>query len=380
MAGDKVYLDMAARAALRAAGDVEPNPLVGCVLADSSGVVIGVGHHRRFGGPHAEREALESCRRQGFDARGATAYVTLEPCNGAGKQPACVDALLEAGVARVVYAAPDPSPIKGGGARRLAAAGVEVIRSDASALAVGLSEPWALRERLSRPWVIAKWAQTLDGRVATRSGESRWISCDASRRRVHRLRARVDALLTGLGTVVADDPHLTARGVRRRRRIAMRVVVDSDLDIPSNCRLVTTAREIPTVVACAQELLGSGIARDRCSRLESAGVRLLGVPASPDGRLDLAVLLALLYRDLGVATVLLECGPGLLGAMLERDLIDEAVVYIAPLILGDELARGVAEGRVAQSLSAGRTLTLCRVKAVGNDVELLYRRKARADA
>lgn len=375
MPDDKVYLDLAARLALRAAGDVEPNPLVGCVLVSPAGAVIGMGHHRRFGGPHAEREALESCRRQGFEAHGATAYVTLEPCNGVGKQPACVDALLEAGVSRVVYAASDPSPGKGGGGERLRSAGVEVARSGASELAASLSEPWALRRRLGRPWVIAKWAQTLDGRVATRAGESKWISSEASRRRVHRLRARVDAIVTGLGTVLADDPMLTARGVRRVRRWAARVVVDTELEIPESCRLVATARAFPTVVACARELLSAEIAREKRSRLERAGVRLLGVESSPAGRLDLRSLTGALLREMGVATVLLECGPGLLGAMLEQDLVDEAVVYVAPLILGDELARGVAEGRVAPSLSAGRLFRLCRARPTGGDVELTYRRR-----
>lgn len=374
VANDKTYLDLAARLALRAAGDAEPNPLVGCVLVSPDGRVIGMGHHQRFGGLHAEREAILSCRRQGHDPRGATAYVTLEPCNGHGKQPPCVDALIEAGVAGVVYATPDPSPAKSGGEARLRSVGIDVRRSGASEIASGLAAPWLIRQAHARPWVIAKWAQTLDGRIATRSGESKWISSEASRRRVHRLRARVDAILTGLGTVIADDPMLTARGVRRVRRQAARVVVDSDLEIPESCALVASAREAPTIVACAEELVGARIAAEKVARLKAAGVTLLGSPASPDGKLDLGSLLARLHRDHGISAVLLECGPGLLGAMFERDLVDEAVVYVAPLILGDELARGVAEGRVAPSLSAGRTLHLRRVRPVGGDVELTYRR------
>ncbi|MBM4107738.1 MAG: bifunctional diaminohydroxyphosphoribosylaminopyrimidine deaminase/5-amino-6-(5-phosphoribosylamino)uracil reductase RibD [Phycisphaerae bacterium] len=376
MPDDKAHLDLAARLALRAAGDAEPNPLVGCVLVAPDGRVIGLGHHRRFGGLHAEREAILSCRRQGRDPRGSTAFVTLEPCNGHGKQPPCAEALIEARVARVVFAAPDPSPSKGGGEGRLRAAGVEVARSDASPLASGLAEPWIHRMRTGRPWVIAKWAQTLDGRVATRMGESKWISGEASRRRVHRLRARVDAIVTGLGTVVADDPMLTPRGVRRVRRRPLRVVVDPDLEIPETCALVSTAGQAPTIVACAAELLGAEIARLKRERLEAAGVTLLGTPASARGWLDLRELLTGLHRERGVATVLLECGPGLMGALFEQDLIDEAVVYVAPLVLGDELARGVAEGRVARSLTAGRALRLWRVKAVGGDVELTYRRRS----
>lgn len=243
MSDDARFLSLAGRLALRGQGDVEPNPLVGCVIV-RRGVILGMGHHRRFGQAHAEQEALDDCARRGHDAAGATVYCTLEPCACAGRQPACVDALISARVARVVYARSDPTPGKGGGAGRLRGAGITAELSDANPLATGVSAPFIRRATTGLPWVVAKWAQTIDGRVATRSGESQWISGERARARVHRLRARVDAILTGIGTVLGDDPLLTARGVHRRRRHAARVVADTDLDIPIQCQLVRTARDI----------------------------------------------------------------------------------------------------------------------------------------
>ncbi len=370
-ATDRRYLNAAARLGLRGQGLVEPNPMVGAVVVKDA-VVIGLGHHRRFGGPHAEREALDDCRRCGHDPAGSTVYTTLEPCATAGKQPACALALIESRVARVVYARADASPGKGGGSRLLRNAGIDAQPSDASPLATGLAAPWAKRVATGLPWTIAKWAQTLDGRVATRSGESKWISGEASRRRVHRLRARVDAILTGIGTVLADDPLLTARGVGAPRRVAARVVADTDLDVPEGARVLATPREAPTIIACARELIGSEICARKVRAIEGAGARLLGVPEGPGG-LDLRRLLGSLSAEHAISTLLVEAGPAMVGSLLDQDLIDECVVYVAPMMLGDELARSAAAGRVAQSLSAATRLRLWRVRRCGEDVELTYR-------
>jgi diaminohydroxyphosphoribosylaminopyrimidine deaminase/5-amino-6-(5-phosphoribosylamino)uracil reductase len=375
-------LDLAARLALRAQGRVEPNPLVGCVIV-KDGRVIGAGHHHVFGGLHAEREALADCRRRGEDPAGATVYVTLEPCNARGKQPACVEALIEAKVLRVIAARPDPNPLKAGGAKRLREHGIELEFDGSSALAIGISDPFLKRVRSAGegvvlPWVVAKWAQTIDGRSATRTGESKWISSPASRVRVHRLRGRVDAILTGIGTVLADDPLLTVRSARRPRKTPIRVVADSDLDIPLDCELVRTAREIPTVVMCARELVAAGITAPRRAKLMEAGVRVVGVrgPGMVGGRgLDLKELLHILATEHSCSTVMVEAGAGLVGSLLDQDLIDEAVVYIAPMLLGDELAKTVAVGRVADTLSNGRRFKLWRLKRVGDDVEITYRRR-----
>lgn len=372
-------LDMAARIAMRAAGDVEPNPVVGCVIA-RDGVILGMGHHKRWGGPHAERAALADCLARARDPRGATCYVTLEPCSHHGKTPPCTDALIAAGIGRVVYARRDPGVASRGGAAILKAAGIDAQPSDASTLAAAIGEPFVKRALTGLPWVVAKWAQTMDGRLATRLGESKWISGEISRRRVHRLRARVDAIITGLGTVIADDPMLTARDVPRIRRIATRVVLDSALDLPMGARLVTTARDVPTVVLCSREIAVAAITAHKREALERAGVRVLGIPcvtSGAPGHLDLAAALRTLRQDHGVATAMLEAGPGLLGAMIEADLVDEAVVYVAPLLLGDEMARAVVRGRVVDSLTGGTRWRLLRMRRCGDDAELTYRRAGR---
>lgn len=301
-------------------------------------------------------------------------YVTLEPCRHTGKQPPCTDAVVSAGIERVVYARPDPGAESGGGSAVLTRAGISCELSLASAAATRLAEPWEHRLRTGRPWVIAKWAQTMDGRVATRTGESQWISGAASRRRVHRLRSRVDAVITGTGTLVRDDPMLTARGVRRVRRVARRVLVDTLMDVPLEASLVRTAREFPTTIACAKDLAVAALSLEKRETLERAGADVMGVPARLNGRLDLRMLMEALSSQKGVATALLEAGPGLVGAFLADDLVDECVVYVAPLLLGDEHAVGVAGGRVAEQLSQGRRFELVRMKRVGADAELTYRR------
>ncbi len=367
-------LNLAARLALRAQGKVEPNPLVGCVLT-RDGRVVGMGHHRAFGGPHAEVEAIRDALRRGESTRGATAYVTLEPCNAQGRQPPCSRALIEAGVSRVVYAAADPNPAKAGGAGALRDAGVDVQLSDASALASGLSEPFRKRVRTGLPWVIAKWAQTIDGRVATRTGESRWISGEWARRRVHALRGRVDAILTGIGTVVTDDPMLTARLAHSPRRMATRVVVDTDMRLPLDSQLARTAREVPTIIAVERSMACTTYTAPKRAAMDQAGVTIIPIADQGHGHgLNLPELLTTLRRDHHVCTLLVEAGPGLMGSMFEEDLIDEAVVYIAPLMLGDEQAKSVAVGRSADKLSNARRFALTRVKRVGPDIEAVYRR------
>ncbi|MEM8757130.1 MAG: bifunctional diaminohydroxyphosphoribosylaminopyrimidine deaminase/5-amino-6-(5-phosphoribosylamino)uracil reductase RibD [Planctomycetota bacterium] len=369
---DQLMLDRAAAAAWRAVGLVEPGVPVGCVIARGDQVVA-IGHHRRFGDLHAEREALRAAEQLGRDVRGATMYVTLEPCRHQGKQPPCTDAIAAAGIGEVVYARHDPGEASGGGAAELEAAGVACRHSEASAAAAMLSDPFVKRSRTSMPWVIAKWAQTVDGRVATRTGQSQWISSDRSRRRVHKLRERVDAIITGLGTARFDDPLLTARVGRPPRRIARRVVIDTDLDLPADSKLAMTAQDTPVTVCCANELKNSEYLRSRREALEERGVEVIGV-RSDSRRLDLDIMLKQLADQHGVTNAMLECGPGLMGSFFEMDLVDEAVVYVAPLLLADELAMAAASGRTVPSLSGGRNFRLTRVKRLGDDVELTYRR------
>lgn len=355
-------LDLAARIALRAAGDVEPNPLVGAVLV-RSGRVIGLGHHRRFGGPHAEREALDDCRRRGHDPRGATLYVTLEPCRHHGKTPPCTDAIIEAGIARVVAARRDPGEHSGDGAAVLGAAGIPVTFTDQSPLACEVARPFE-NTVAGRPWVIAKWAQTRDGETRHGPDGSRWISGPVARRRVHRLRARMDAIVTGIGTVLADDPLLTARNVPRVRRVATRVVVDRQLRTSPESALIRTAREVPVLIAH-----GPGAERRRVEGLSRTGVEVVAVPERGAG-IDLRALLAMLAQR-GATNVLLEAGARLTAGFLEEGLVDEAIVYVA----GPGAPAGRhPEGRLGELLRAPVALTLRRARTRGADEELTFRR------
>jgi len=358
---EKRHLDRAARAALRALGDTDPNPLVGAVIVSERGHTLGIGHHRGFGGPHAEREALCDAARRGADVRGATLYCTLEPCRHDGKQPPCTDAIIASGIARVVIAREDPGAVSGGGAGVLRRSGIACELSGASSLAHAIGAPFVHRETTGRPWVIAKWAQTIDGVTATRSGESKWITSAPTRKRVHRIRARVDAVVVGIGTVLADDPMLTARGVGKIHRGAARVVLDTHGRFPSDSALAGNPGDRRTIVITSDP-----------GRIFAPGVDAIACPTLR-GRLDLRAALAMLAEDHGVASVLVEPGPTLLGSLIEEDLINDALVHIAPAMVGDEHARHAAVGRACASLSDARRFDLLRVKRIGDDVEMHYR-------
>lgn len=371
-------LDLAARAGYRGLGLVEPNPAVGAVLW-RDGVVLGIGHHRRFGGPHAELDALASATRLGHHPRHATLFVTLEPCAQAGRQPACTDAILRAGIARVVCARRDPHPVFGGGAERLRRAGISVEFSSASVAATRLADPFVMRTTARRPWVIAKWAQTIDGRLATATGESQWISGLRARRRVHRLRARVDVILTGIGTVLADDPRLTARHARRRRRIARRVVIDPQLRLPPHAALVTTAADAPLMVCCAADVLASPQGQQRRTLLADRGAEVVGMPAD-HGRFSLRALLEHLAQTCEATNVLVEAGPRLLGALLAADLVDELLIHVGPILLADPRARSIDAGAPVAALADATRFELICARRLGDDAELLYRRLPVAEA
>lgn len=355
----KHYLDRAARAAMRGFGKVEPNPMVGALIV-KDGTVIGMGHHRAFGSLHAERDAISNCRERGQDPRGATLYCTLEPCVHYGKQPPCTDALIDAGIRRVVIARKDPADESGGGIQILRDAGIEVELSDESLLATGISDAFVHLVRTGRPWVTAKWAQTLDGRIATRTGQSQWISGPACRKRVHRLRGRVDAVLVGIGTVLADDPMLNPRDARHVRRNPARVVIDTHARVPADSKLVRTADQIRTIVVTTHS-----------ATMNLPGVEVCRVAG--DDSIDLKDALSALGR-LGISTLLVEAGPRVLGSLVEHDLIDEAIVHLAPGILADAEALPAATGRSVPRLESMRRFRLVRSRPVGDDVELHYRR------
>lgn len=358
---------MAARAAVRAIGRVEPNPLVGCVIASLAGEVLGIGHHRRFGGPHAEVEALANARARGRDVRGSVMVVTLEPCDHTGKTGPCSRAVMDAGIGRVVYARRDPNPVSTGGAERLRAGGVEVAELGGVWEAMELSAPFCKRIETGLPWVIAKWAQTIDGAVATRTGSSQWISGERSRRMVHRTRAVVDAVCVGVGTVSADDPMLTARGVTVRR-MARRVVIDSRARMPLGSVLVRTAREAPVTVVCNGEAVGE--AGERIAALERAGVEVIAVDGNAEGRVDLRSAMRMLVDRYDATRVLVEGGAGLVSGLMGAGLVDEAQVYVAPMVLGDRAALGCVDFGGARELAEAARFAVRSVRRVGADVRI----------
>jgi diaminohydroxyphosphoribosylaminopyrimidine deaminase/5-amino-6-(5-phosphoribosylamino)uracil reductase len=343
------------RQALRLAeagrGFVEPNPMVGAVVLDAAGQLVGQGWHPRFGGPHAEVVALAEA---GAAARGGTLYVTLEPCCHHGKTPPCTEAVLRAGLRRVVAAMPDPFPkVAGAGLRILREAGLDVTVGVCEAEAEALNAPYLMRVRAGRPWVIAKWAMTLDGRIATRTGDSRWISSEESRRTVHNLRGRVDAVIVGRGTVLADDPQLTARPPGPRT--ATRVILTRSGDLPQHCQLRQTARDVPVLIlthAGTEEKL-AGWAAD--------GAEVVGLPAGID-----AVLAELGRRHM--TNVLVEGGAGVLGAFAEAGRIDEVWAFVAPIVVGGRDALSPVGGQGVDRVADGLRLQEPLIERSGPDV------------
>ena len=330
-ATDRRHMIRALDLARRGLYSTDPNPRVGCVIA-RGGHVVGEGWHRYAGEPHAEIHALAAA---GGDSRGATAYVTLEPCRHTGRTGPCTRGLIEAGVAKVVAAMPDPDPrVAGQGFAKLSEAGIEVETGLLEASARALNRGFVSRHERGRPWVRCKLAATLDGRTATAAGESRWITGEAARADVHRLRAQAGAILTGIGTLLADDPRLDARLEDTGRpappmRPPMRVIVDSRLRTPPAARVLSAPGDV---------LIATTGDAGRRGALVEAGAEIVPLPDA-GGRVSLPALMAALAGR-GVNEVHTECGPVLAGALLESALVDEIVVYLAPALLGGA-ARGM---------------------------------------
>ena len=362
------YLKMAARLALRGHGGAEPNPMVGCVIVSPRGETVGWGYHHQCGGPHAEVVAL---RRAGERARGATLYCTLEPCDHTGRTPPCTKAIIDAGLARVVIARRDPNPIAACGVARLDRAGIRTQIIDQCEAAIAVSDPFAHRIRTGLPWVIAKWAQTIDGKIATRPPhhDSKWISNQASRAMVHRERGRVDAILTGIGTVLKDDPLLTARDVRVRR-IARRIVIDPRLEMPAHAKLAATAHAVPTIIICAEAALAHRA--EHLLQLKQCGVEVIGAPMQGDC-LPMKPILADLVKRFDLTSVLVEAGTGLLSELFRQKLANEAWVFIAPTILGDEQARTAVAGVEVARITDSARLQLLSLRHRQGDIIARYR-------
>ena len=332
---DGLWMDRALRLAERGIGLTSPNPMVGAVLVNGDRVV-GEGAHLKAGGPHAEAAALAVA---GPAARGATCYVTLEPCSHFGRTPPCADALVRAGVARVVAATRDPYPeVDGRGLARLRDAGVTVTVGVREAEARALNRAFLCAASQGRPHVTLKTAMTLDGKIAAADGASRWITGEAARIEAHRLRFAADAVLVGIGTVLTDDPQLTVRHAGLPPKEPLRVVVDSRLRIPPDARVIRSGDPGRTVVACV-----GPAPVGHATVLRGLGVRVLELP-SDGGRVDLRVLLDAL-RALDVIAVLVEGGAELGGALAEAGLVDRVAFFLAPRLLGGREAPGPLGGR-----------------------------------
>ncbi len=346
--------------ARKGVGDTSPNPAVGAVVV-RAGKIVGRGYHRRAGLAHAEVDAL---RQAGAAARRATLYVTLEPCNHTGKTPPCCDAVLAAGVSRVVVGTRDPNPVTNGrGLARLRRFGVDVRVGVLEDEARRLNRPFAKYITTKRPWVIAKLAQSLDGKIATRTGSSRWISSEPARAMTHRLRREADAIVVGINTVLRDDPLLTVRDAGRpvRKGRPIKVIVDSRLRVPVASRCFSPASSAPSIVATTVR------ASAKRASLERRGVRVLTLPAVR-GRVPLAKLFKLLAKQHQVTSILLEGGGELMAGALKERLVDRIVWYIAPMILGGRHSPSSVAGAGIDHLKDAIRLEGLTVQRLGPDL------------
>lgn len=347
-------MGLALEEAAKGLGRTSPNPPVGAILV-KEGRVLAAGHHAAAGAPHAEIMALAQA---GEAAQGADLYVTLEPCNHLGRTPPCAEAVVRAGVARVFIGTPDPNPIVSGrGIRHLEAAGIPVSVGLRRQECDRLIEGWSQFIRLGKPWIIAKVASTMDGRIATRTGDSQWITSEETRARVHRLRNEVDAVLVGRGTVEADDPRLTAR--HPGGRDPLRVILDSDLRVLPTAKVFSSASAARAVVACVGPADPA-----RAAALREVGVEIIECPPR-EGRVDLEHLLNALAAR-GVVQILVEGGAEVFSAFLEEGLIDRLLLHYGPLIFGD--GPTWATSPVAAKVSDALRLHLEEAQVVGSDL------------
>jgi diaminohydroxyphosphoribosylaminopyrimidine deaminase / 5-amino-6-(5-phosphoribosylamino)uracil reductase len=359
---DARHLLRAIELATEARGKTSPNPMVGAVLV-KGGRVIGEGITQPPGQAHAERMALAASAE---DPAGATLYVSLEPCCHRGRTDPCTDAILDAGVARVVIASDDPTPKAAGrGPGILRDEGVEFVDGELAEVARLLNQPFRKHARTGRPLVIFKSAMSLDGKVATRTGDSQWISGEASRARTHRWRAESDAVGVGIGTAMRDNPQLTARveGVARQPR---RVVFDSEARLPLDSRLVRGVAEVPVTVVC-----GRAAARTAVQALEAAGVDVIVARGGNEAERVVSALDELGSRE--IQSLLLEGGPHLAGAFLEAGEIDEVRIFVAPLIVGGREARTTIEGLGVQEIASASRAMSVEVDRIEDDVLVIGR-------
>ncbi len=359
---EEKYMLRAIELAKQAVGNTSPNPLVGAVIV-KDGRVIGEGYHKKYGDLHAERNAFANLTES---AEGATIYVTLEPCCHHGKQPPCTDAIMEHKIARVIIGSRDPNPlVSGKGAKILRDAGIEVVEDFMRAECDAINPIFFHYITTKRPFVALKYAMTMDGKIATKTGESKWITGEEARNHVQTLRNEYKGIMVGIGTVLADNPMLNCRipeGVD-----PIRIVCDSRLKIPMDCQLVTTAKQIPTIVATCVEH------SEKEKELEQHGVQVLKI-AENDGHINLNDLMNKLGEQT-IDSILVE-GGGILNESLRKEgLVQKAYVYMAPKLFGGKDAKSPVEGEGVDTPSESMAFSLQQVEKIGEDVLLVYERK-----
>lgn len=359
------YMQRAIDLAKLGGGHTNPNPNVGAVIV-KDGRIIGEGYHRKCGELHAERNAIASLTES---AEGATIYVTLEPCCHYGKTPPCTEAIIEQKIARVVIGSRDPNPLVAGkGASILREHGIEVVEDYMKEECDALNDIFFHYISTGRPYVAMKYAMTMDGKIATKTGASKWITGEKAREHVHMLRSRYNSIMAGIGTVLADDPMLNARMEGAHQPI--RIVLDTNLRIPLDCSLVKTAKEYQTMVVCGAP--GSDLAeqKTKCEALQDAGVTILPMPLN-EGHVDLVALMKYLGQQ-KIDSVLIEGGGEIHEAALKAGIVNTAYVYMAPKVFGGRDAKSPVEGCGVELPSQGAQFKLLESLVLGEDIMLHY--------
>jgi len=354
------YMQQAIELAKRAEGCTSPNPLVGCVVVKND-VVVGSGWHRAAGQAHAETVALAQAAQE---SHGATLYVCLEPCSHFGRTPPCVNAIIEAGVKRVVYAIADPNPSATGGAKLLEQAGIETLHGVLQDEARLLNRFYLHHHDTQKPYIVAKFATSLDGRIATRSGHSQWISGEQSRRRAHALRQAVDAIVVGVQSVIDDDPRLTVREPSPHVNQVcdpLRIVLDSQGRIPMDCQLLSSELATGTLVVTTQ-----AVPSDVAQNIRKQGAELLIVQENDEQRVDITELIAALGQR-GLQSLMVEGGASVLGAFFDAHLVNEIWSFIAPLVIGGQSAPAAIGGQGIDQLSAAARIQSPELEKLGDD-------------
>ncbi|MGE0084069.1 MAG: bifunctional diaminohydroxyphosphoribosylaminopyrimidine deaminase/5-amino-6-(5-phosphoribosylamino)uracil reductase RibD [Desulfococcaceae bacterium] len=355
---DIFFMKTALELAENGRGYTSPNPLVGAVVV-KDGRITGRGWHEFAGGPHAEVNAINDA---GESAKGADLYVTLEPCNHYGRTPPCTQKILESGLSRVIVAMNDPNPdVKGGGNEYLRSKGVEVITGVCEKEALVLNEAFVKYVRTKEPFVIVKCAATLDGRIATRTGDSKWVSGEKSRAFVHELRHRADGIMVGIGTVVSDDPSLTARIEGKKCSDPARIILDSRLSISENAKVLHLQSEAETIV-----VTGDGIAEDKKKRIKDKGVRVISAPLK-DGRINLKLLMGRLGY-IGITSLLIEGGSRVIASALQSRIVDKIMFFYAPKILGGDDGFPICKGPGPELMRQSIPIRDMNVLRFGEDV------------